>query len=1155
MKKSILTSFTILLVNFVFAQVTGDTIKVKTFHYASNTRDTLINFPNGSNTYEKIIMKYNMRCKDALISTASQRDLGCGEWDYSCNTYIVDSSKIEEELNKHPNYVISNFSGSTFNYTNQPVYNFYDYAQSNITINSIVSENQFAIGNGSVAVSNLLKANQKSGKSQMLYTASELLNAGFSAGNIDGLMLDVANAGAGVNFFKVKLKQITASVLNAASVNLTGLTEVYNSNYNFVNGSNRIQFTAPFVWDGTSNVLIELSFTNTVPTSPVVFNGTTESSFMSLYANNNYSLDLSSSGHVNIDATYLTAISTEISISFWAYGDASVMPVNNSILYGWANNPDERNLNIHLPWGNGTVYFDCGYANGGFDRINKTSVAANQGGQWNHWTFTKKTGSSIMKVYLNGAMFVQVGGKTRTISLLNLILGKDHNLQNNYKGKVNEFTIWNKELSLANIQAWMNKPITAAHPDYAYLLAYYKMDEGTGLVINDSKNLVSSTGVNVLWSYERGDKLTRMFVESNDRPNITFLRGTYNQTVTTVTVRDSVVVNPHVIEQYSITSNSGVIPFQHDVVNLINTSTYYEATNQNIYDGQTGAVIGTIPTTPQGSISIFDLDYYKRYPFYNEIMSFVTPYGIGLDLGLNGKSWYYDVTDFAPILKDSKRIVMTLGGQRQEQMDVEFWFIVGTPPRNVLEFNQLWQGAGRAGDASIGSINTNTRFQPLTIPVLNSGQAFKLRSTITGHGAEGEFEQNGGVINHLFNINGGANEYSWRNTMLCGFNPIFPQGGTWVYDRQGWCPGKASLLKEFNVTSYLTPGTNAIFDYNCSTPPVSGGDYRYIAAHQLVTYGAANHSLDANVIEVLSPTNRIYYGRTNPICANPTVLVQNTGSTTITNLEIEYWLNNASTKQVYNWTGSLNYMDTISIVLPTATLWQNDFQTSGNVFHVNLKKANTVVDDYSYNNVFASPFEVSAVIPSAFTLEFKTNNDPSQNTFKIVDENGNIVDQSNFTTANTVYTSTYNLNGCYKLIVEDVDGDGLSWWANTAQGNGFVRIKNTNLGTVFKTFEPDFGSRFEFSFTTDVTLGLANNDLASSISLYPNPAKSKFVVEGAEISNASYKLVNILGELVIVPMNKQNNKAEFDSSSLSSGIYMLEIEVNGKRATKKIVVE
>jgi hypothetical protein len=32
---------------------------------------------------------------------------------------------------------------------------------------------------------------------------------------------------------------------------------------------------------------------------------------------------------------------------------------------------------------------------------------------------------------------------------------------------------------------------------------------------------------------------------------------------------------------------------------------------------------------------------------------------------------------------------MTMGGENQEQMDIDFLFIVGTPPRDVLQFNQL----------------------------------------------------------------------------------------------------------------------------------------------------------------------------------------------------------------------------------------------------------------------------------------------------------------------------------------------------------------------------------------------------------------------------------------------------------------------------------
>ena len=63
-----------------------DTVTIKTLNYGSLTRDTVVSFPDGTDSYEKILMLYSMRCKNALVSDGSNRNKGCGEWDYSCNT-------------------------------------------------------------------------------------------------------------------------------------------------------------------------------------------------------------------------------------------------------------------------------------------------------------------------------------------------------------------------------------------------------------------------------------------------------------------------------------------------------------------------------------------------------------------------------------------------------------------------------------------------------------------------------------------------------------------------------------------------------------------------------------------------------------------------------------------------------------------------------------------------------------------------------------------------------------------------------------------------------------------------------------------------------------------------------------------------------------
>ncbi len=1147
MKKQI--AFCILFFAFLFGKTqtnVGDTVVIKSFKYGSNSRDTLINFPNASQTYEKIIMKYNMRCKNGLISNQNAPNQGCGEWDYSCNTYIVDSTKIELNPKTHPNTLISNFTGTAFPYVNTPIYDYYDFMQTNVVLNSVVSETLYPVGNGTASVTGVLKSNERSGRSLVLVTASELTAAGLTAGPIHGFFLNVANAGGGTNFLRVKLRMTSATntVLSASAPTLTGFTEVYNKNYTFTTGSNRILFNTPFNWDGTSNIIIDLSFTNTQASTPVILNGTSTMGNTVMFANNNYAIDLGSNGHATINSASLTSISNEITITLWAYGTVSLLPANTTVLYGWSNDPNQRQINIHFPWSDNNVYFDAGYVSGGFDRINKAALTSETEGQWNHWAFTKNAATGSMKIYLNGTLWHSGTSKTKVMSLLNLILGKDNSLNNNYKGKVNELTIWNKELAANDIQAYVNRSIDASHPFYSNLVAYYKLNEGSGMNLADSKFALNSTGANLHWTYDRGDKLSRMFNDSNVRPNLNFFRGTYSTTTNTLTVRDSVLRQANVVTTYSITNNATVVPMAHDAVVLTSTSYSYQALPKNVFDGDNNVLTSTLAVVPDGTLIISNLNYVERYPFYNEIMSFVTPYGKGLDLGINGKSWYFDVTDFAPLLQGPKRMVMTLGGQYQEQMDVDFYFIIGTPPRNVLQFNQLWQGAARDGGASIGSINNNTRFAPLSVPLLSNGQYFKVRSTITGHGAEGEFHQNGGTVTHSFNVNGGANEFAWYITQDCSTNPVYPQGGTWLYDRQGWCPGEVSLLKQNNITPFVTPGSTVTLDYNCSTPMVSSGDYRYIEAHQLITYGGANFSTDASILDVLQPSNKVLYSRKNPMCDNPKVLVQNTGSTTLTSMVIDYWLNATTTKQTYTWTGTLAFMDTVTIKLPVATLWINGLQPTGNVFHAEIKKVNNVTDDYSYNNKYHSEFTKPDQVPDYFLIEIRTNNNYVNNDYKLYDDNGNVVGASTFTANNTVFKDYYLLNGCFRLVINDYGKDGLSWWANSGQGTGYARVKD-GFGNTIKIINPDFGSFVEYSFSTYPTTSITEQHYNISVSVYPNPSKDKFTLSGSGLEFSQIVVTDVLGKEISKQSIGNETKYTYDASSLTPGMYFITVQRNG----------
>ncbi|MBM3938621.1 MAG: T9SS type A sorting domain-containing protein, partial [Sphingomonadales bacterium] len=772
-------------------------------------------------------------------------------------------------------------------------------------------------------------------------------------------------------------------------------------------------------------------------------------------------------------------------------------------------------------------------------------------GNWNHWAFTKNSTTGVMSIYLNGTLWLSGSSKTKAITIKNLLLGSDQNGGNNYKGKINQLSIWNKVLTAAEIKDWMYKKIDGSHPKYAHLVGDYSFREGAGLNIENRVSDQVSTGKNLVWTFDRGDDLNRNFSASSEKPQITLLTGNYNRTVTNIEQRDSVKRSPNVINRYRIEDKSAAGIVTHDLLKIDSTFALYEARKSMVYKGETGVLLDSIAVKSAGVINLVKLNYSLRFPWYNELVSFVTPYGINLDLGMAGKSWYFDMTDFAPLLKGKKRLVVAMGGQNQEQMEMEFLFIVGKPVRSVLSMNQLWQGGARLGGPGIGSILNNSVFAPVDVPLLSSAKSFKLRSTITGHGSDGEFEQNGGPITHTLNVAGNA--MSWSLVMDCSVNPMIAQGGTWLIPRQGWCPGWRSKLMEHEITKFVTPGKTETIDYEISQPTKSG-DYRYIVAHQLVEYGDMNFDADARIVEVLRPTGDYEFAKANPMCSQPAVLVQNTGKSTIKTIKFTYWMNDASVKQSWHWAGNLASLDTATIVLPTWDLWGYGMKNSGNIFHCEVAEVNGVADEYPLNSRVQSKVTIPDVLPGNFKIEFRTNNFPTENAFKLLDADGKVVVKDSFTVANKTSTYTLNLNGCYKLLVYDYGLDGLNWWANTAQGTGAVRLRNAATNAILKTFIADFGSYFEYSFTTNYALRTSEQSLEQAVNVYPNPASGQFSLEGERLDGASVVITDLLGKRVAVMQEIHGSRVNFETAGWAKGVYTVVITKGGVTATKKVVV-
>ncbi|MBP6624260.1 MAG: hypothetical protein KA198_03765, partial [Chitinophagaceae bacterium] len=1006
--RNYLSLFLLLSTLVSFAQVPGDTIVVNTFNYASTTRDSLFQFPNNpAVNYEKVLMLYNMRCKNGLVSNGSNTNLGCGEWDYSCNTYLTDSTRTDSLLGYRPSHTISNFSGSSFPYSTSPFYNLYQYVLNTTSVTSINSETQSVTGLGTVSLNHVLDAVKKSGKSQYLFTATELTAAGVIAGHIDGFILEAMN-NSSIHFLKIKLKHSNQTALNASTPELTGFDEVFYNHVNFTTGSNRIQFNTPFIWDGISNVLIEFSFTNSTPSNTLAFQGDSYGSTYGLYTHTgNYINTAGGVGGV-ISTAPFSSINSQITVSFWARGNAGLSTNNTSIIEG-ANAAFQRSLNIHLPWSNSNIYWDCGNNGGTYDRINKLATVAELEQTWNHWAFTKNTTSGVMNIYLNGALWHSGTGKTLPISIDSLHVGMNITSSNFYKGDIDDLSIWNQELSQATIQNWMNKTVDNSHPNYTNLVAYYRFDEGIGQQSIDASPNAQSTNFSFTpdWQFSRGEGLHAFFAETTERPKVTFLQGSYSIINANLLSYDSILASTNIVKEFAVVSNGGTQ--LNDQYNQINSNAYWYANYKYIFDGVTGSKVDSVAINPTGTINITNLNFMNRYPARYELMSFVTPYGINLNMGMTGKTWTFDMTDFLPVLKGNRRISIERGGQWQEDLDIKFLFIVGTPPRNVRNISEIWR---QPSNADYNQIINDVYFEPRNVLMDPAGASFKIRSSITGHGQEGEFIPR----QHYIDINGGTDEFVWDVWKKCATNPVYPQGGTWVYDRAGWCPGMATDLKEWDITPHVTAGQMANIDYGMYT---ATGDSRYIVTNQLVTYGEMNFTTDAAVADIMAPTDKIEYARDHAICNKPKIVIQNTGSNALTSLTIEYWLNTNPIKSTYTWTGNLAKLEKEIIELPNQSIWSG-INATNNEFHVEIKNPNGGNDQYLYNNTMNAKFNLPDIVPNKFIIYHGSNSAAVETKYELFDDAGNSIFVRQNLNNNTVYRDTLTLGGgCYKFVVTD----------------------------------------------------------------------------------------------------------------------------------------
>lgn len=1132
----VLTCFSFLLFNDVFAQrPASDTLHVQAFTYG-HSRDSVIAFPTDTDQYEKVLMYHRLKCVPG-------NNPACGEWDYLTYTYAYkNTGKLDSNLLMHPNFLWLSNSPDSLDYSNNPNYSVYQNKHYWMVYDSTISETIGTIGMGNQALNHTFQGNLKSNRVQYLWQASELSAAGLSAGDIQNIRFNLSNLGSNLNNLKIKIKSTIQSDLSNGIFENTNFIEVFHQNKNFAaTGWQMLPFINPFYWDGTSNLLIEISFSNENSGAIAQVLGDSTNFVSALYSTDDDAyLAFNEQDYVDVPVQAFNSIDSFITISFWQYGDPNFQP-QNGYLFEAVNANNQRVLGSHLPWSNGQVYWDAGEGSG-YDRINKASNTSDFAGQWNHWAMVKNVATGRMEIYLNGFLWHSGSGFNRLISGIEKFKigsrARDYG-GTNYDGFIDEFRIWNVALSANEISNWMHKSIDNSHPFYNNLVAYYPFDEVSNNKTGDATLMGMPEHRNI-----KGENLIKSRATSNWRPNVQLVQGNYVSHLDSAIVLDSVLNAPMSVILFADTTQPNI---PTDTIYVWQTGYSYT------YDAA-GNKIDSVFNARSNMLTKEEYPYFSpAFEVINrwEIARFITPYGIGLDLG-DGFTWVYDVTDYQHILRGPTRIT---SGNWQELLDLRFEFIKGTPPRDIKSVDYLW---GRSASYRYRNLADSTNLKEISVDLNPEASQYKIISRITGHGHEGaphccEWADK----THFMYLNGALN-FAWGiwQTHQCALNAVYPQGGTWPHARAGWCPGDIVRDVELELTPFVTPGST--IDLNYEIDPVPGvnpgqGNGNYVMAHHLISYGDANFNWDAAVEEIIAPNKMDIYNRHNPICGNPIIKIMNKGANPIYNLDIIYGPK-GGVKKTYKWAGSLAFLESQEVQLDPID-WYNS--TGIDVFEVEVRNPNGNQDEYPANDILQREFEYTPEYPNKMVVWILANSAPHETSYKVVDAAGNIVYSKANLVANGAYKDSLNLpKGCYRFIITDTDGDGISYWANN-DGNGYCRLWNSNGGGFVKIFEPDFGEEIAQSFTVGYAVGIENQSLDNFVQVYPNPSQGKFNLDVAlnEAQNLEITIYNALGEKIktISKNNFITGILELDLSQEAKGIYFCELQTTSGKVVKKMV--
>lgn len=577
----------------------------------------------------------------------------------------------------------------------------------------------------------------------------------------------------------------------------------------------------------------------------------------------------------------------------------------------------------------------------------------------------------------------------------------------------------------------------------------------------------------------------------------------------------------------------------------------------------TGSFDSTISSIDTTSLNPLQIDTtWRRFPIKErfELCKVITPYGGSLSPDWT-RTFYFDVSDYYPMLRDSVEIdVRYQGWSSGFSASLNFIMIEGQPQREVYAIENLYRG----GFTYVDSAQFESQHMPARALNLHpQASQFYVRTAPSGHGFVNDANCAEFCERDYYVFVDGqkvAQQAMWRDD--CGLNGLWPQAGTWLYDRANWCPGDRVNQYRHDLTAYLLGADSIDVDIESYTytRPAGESPASYNMSVQLFHLGEFSQSLDVAIADIIQPSAEDEHARFNPVCDQAIIRIENRGAQAIQSLKLAYGLKGNTQWRTYNWTGNLASLESAEIALPMDSLSDWTSLNGKLEFRVQIERVNGNPSDMvPFNNTRTVPIALPEQFPSLMRFELRTNGAGAETWWKLEDAWGQVLYSGDNLANNTTYRDTFNLaQGCYQLRIGDREKNGLSFFGNN-DGSGRILLRNVGGDFFYRNLNPNFGTELSQFFTVGYSINLREPQIAeASWSIFPNPSKGalKLSWDANQADDLKIRLLDSQGRQLWNTAQKLEAGEEFDLHLPKGlqGLYFIEVESQQGISLKRLLL-